>query len=343
MKNAGVFAGAVCALALLSGCVGTTVEPGHRGLFFDTTAGLQHDVLQPGYHHTGSIFHSGRIDDFDVTYSTRKEEINTSSAEGLAMSLRLAVIYRPIQSELYELDTEIGSNYYDEVVGPEFRSAARGVLARHPYGELLVKNAKIEDEIEDEVRKRIQGKHVEISSITLEDISYAPEIANAVRARLVGEQEAARQKAQMENEALKKKLALENQAVQAKLEAEQALLSKKNEKEMAEAQAQIDKLQAESESLTKVLRAKADAQEITLLAKAHAAEKNAETQTLTPLAVAMHAYDALGKLGGEGTQIMLGDWSRTPRFLFPQGGFGGLGNPYAGAAASAPTGPVSSR
>ena len=339
MKNAGVFAGAVCALALLSGCVGTTVEPGHRGLFFDTTAGLQHDVLQPGYHHTGSIFHSGRIDDFDVTYSTRKEEINTSSAEGLAMSLRLAVIYRPIQSELYELDTEIGSNYYDEVVGPEFRSAARGVLARHPYGELLVKNAKIEDE----VRKRIQGKHVEISSITLEDISYAPEIANAVRARLVGEQEAARQKAQMENEALKKKLALENQAVQAKLEAEQALLSKKNEKEMAEAQAQIDKLQAESESLTKVLRAKADAQEITLLAKAHAAEKNAETQTLTPLAVAMHAYDALGKLGGEGTQIMLGDWSRTPRFLFPQGGFGGLGNPYAGAAASAPTGPVSSR
>jgi regulator of protease activity HflC (stomatin/prohibitin superfamily) len=330
MKNAGVFAGAVCALALLQGCVGATVEPGHRGLFFDTSAGLQHDVLQPGYHHTGSIFHSGRIDDFDVTYSTHKEDISTSSAEGLAMNLRLAVIYRPIQSELYELDTEIGGNYYEEVIGPEFRSAARGVLARHPYGELLVKNAKIEDEIEDEVRKRIQGKHVEISSITMEDISYAPEIANAVRSKLVGEQEAARQKSAMENDALKKKLALENQAVQAKLEAEEALRAKENEKTMAVAQAQIDKLQAESESTTKVMRAKAEAQEITLLAKAHAAERNAETQTLTPLAVAMHAYDALGKLGGEGTQIMLGDWSRTPRFLFPGGGFAGM-NPYSGA------------
>ena len=99
-------------------------------------------------------------------------------------------------------------------------------------------------------------------------------------------------------------------------------------------------------SLTKVLRAKAEAQEITLLAKAHAAEKSAETQTLTPLAVAMHAYDALGKLGGEGTQIMLGDWSRTPRFLFPGGGFAGLGsangNPYVGAGPT-PAAPASVR
>jgi regulator of protease activity HflC (stomatin/prohibitin superfamily) len=352
MKYAtGVFAGAVRALAVGSvcamgvmgtGCVGETVEPGHRGLFFDPSEGLQHDVLQPGYHHTGSVFRSGRIDDFDVTYSTRKEDITTASAEGLAMKLRLAIIYRPIQSDLYELDTEIGPNYYDEVIGPEFRSAARGVLARHPYGELLVKNAKIEDEIEDEVRKRTQGKHVEVNSITMEDISYAPEIANAVRAKLVGEQEAIRAKVQIENDALKKKLEMEHEAEQAKMEAANMLLAKQNEKEMAAAQAQIDKLQAESESTTKIMRAKAEAQEITMLAKAHAAEKRAETETLTPLVVQMHAYDALGKLGGEGTQIMLGDWSRTPRFLFPQGGFGASSNPYVGSSVQ-PVAPASVR
>ena len=37
----------------------------------------------------------------------------------------------------------------------------------------------------------------------------------------------------------------------------------------------------------------------------------------------MHAYDALGKLGGEGTHIMLGDWSKLPGFLFPPGVGGG--------------------
>src|SRR5580698_3782921 len=145
---------ALCALSSLVGCAGAIVEPGHRALFFDPrNKGLQHEVLGPGYYKLGTY---GRLDDFDVTYSTHKEAIHTTSAEGLTLDIHLAVIYRPVVSELYELDTEIGPNYYDEVVGPEFRSAARGVLARHPYGELLVKNSKIEDEIEDEVRKRIQ-------------------------------------------------------------------------------------------------------------------------------------------------------------------------------------------
>jgi hypothetical protein len=31
----------------------------------------------------------------------------------------------------------------------------------------------------------------------------------------------------------------------------------------------------------------------------------------------IHAYDALSKLGGSGTTVMLGDWSHVPQFLFP--------------------------
>lgn len=333
MRSPWLFAGALCVLAFSSGCVGSTVDSGHLGLYFDPAKGLQHDTMKPGYHRTGNIFHSGHLEDFDVTYSTRKEELNTASQEGLALNMKLAIIYRPIASELYELDSEIGTNYYDEVIGPEFKSAARGVLAHHPYGELLSKNSKIEDEIEDAVRERIRGKHIEISSITMEEISYAPEIAAAVRAKLVSEQEAARQKVQIENDALKKKLELEHSSEQAKIEAEQALRAKENEKTMAVEQAEIDKLKATSDAETKLVRAKAEAQELTLLAKAHAVEKKSDAQAITPLMVAMHAYDALGQLGGQGTQIMLGDFSRTPRFLFPAGGFGAAGNPYAPAGA----------
>jgi len=59
-----------------------------------------------------------------------------------------------------------------------------------------------------------------------------------------------------------------------------------------------------------------------LLAKADAEKRKAEASTLTPLMVQMHAYDALGKLGGSGTTIMLGDFSRVPAFLFPNFGIG---------------------
>jgi len=49
-----------------------------------------------------------------------------------------------VRAELYELDTEIGTNFYDEVIGPEFRSAARGVFARHSYLDLMKRNEQVE-------------------------------------------------------------------------------------------------------------------------------------------------------------------------------------------------------
>src|SRR4051812_22934356 len=93
----------------LAGCV--TVEPGHRGLIFDPLhGGLQHQVLDPG---SWRIRPLARLVDFDVTYSTRKEELRTNSSEGLGLELKVAVIYRPIVSELYELKTEVGDNFYE--------------------------------------------------------------------------------------------------------------------------------------------------------------------------------------------------------------------------------------
>jgi len=318
-------AAATLALAPLStGCgVSTVVDPGHMGLIFDPAKRVvQHDPIGPGYYHFASCsaLKCPRIDDFDITFSTRKEDINTTSQEGLGLQMHLAVIYRPIKTELYELDTEVGPNYYDEVVGPEFRSAARGVLARHSYQELMSKNQQIEDEMEVEVRQRIKGKHVEISSITMERIDYAPEIAAAVRAKLVGEQEALRQKAQIQNDSLKKKLEIEHAAEEAKLRGEQQLRAKEQEKELATAQVAIDKLVAESESAARIVRAKASAEEMRLLAKGQVEKNRAEQTSVTPLQVQIAAYEALGKLGGNGTTILLGDFSHVPSFLFPHSG-----------------------
>ena len=311
----------VCAMGA-TGCYGETIEPGHRGLLFDPRGqGLSHEILRPGYHHTGRL---ARIDDFDVTYSTKKEDIQTTSSEGLAMTLHLEVIYKPIESELYELDTDIGPNFYDEIVGPEFRSAARGVFARHGYAELQAKNEKIEDEVENDLRRRIKGKHIDIQSVTLEGVDYAPEITQAIRAKLAGEQEALRQKTAMENEALRKKLELEHHSEEAKMKAEEEIRAKEHEKDMAQQQAAITKIQSESEAQAEETKAKAESDSIMLIAKA----KKQEQAAITPLAVQLAAYEALGKLGGNGTTILLGDWSRAPQFLFPPSLWGG--GPYAG-------------
>jgi regulator of protease activity HflC (stomatin/prohibitin superfamily) len=264
-----------------TGCATTVVEPGHRGLYFAPNAGgLHRDVLQPGKYTLGWCFlycTPNRVDDFDVTYSTKQEDVATKSAEGLDLQLKLSVIYRPIGSELYALETEIGMNYYDEVVGPEFRSACRGVFARHSYTELQKKNEAIENEVEAEVRRRTLGKHVEISSVTLENVSYAPEIAEKIR-----QTEAAKQQYTHEQVAVaaehEKKMQLMNTANEAH---EREIAIQKSEK-LAEVEAATvaKKAEIESAAMTRKLELEKDgeAQKLEVGTQAAAAKFKAEQQ-----------------------------------------------------------------
>jgi prohibitin 2 len=267
---------AVAALGA-TGCATTTVEPGHRGLYFaPNEGGLNREVLQPGKYKLGFCFMyctPNRIDDFDVTFSTKSEDVATKSAEGLDMNLKLSVIYRPIVSELYQLETEIGSNYYDEVIGPEFRSACRGVFARHSYKELQKKNEAIENEVEEEVRRRTGGKHVEIASVTLEQVIYAPEMAQKIREQLVAEQEKEKQLAIISAETQKAAAEAERQRQATQSEAAQKTLELQTDAAQKKAEIEAD---AAQKALT--LTKEAEQQKLELAKDAENAKFKAQQQ-----------------------------------------------------------------
>jgi prohibitin 2 len=260
-----------------TGCATTTVEPGHRGLYFSPNeGGLNREVLQPGKYKLGFCFlycTPNRIDDFDVTFSTKSEALATKSSEGLDMNLKLSVIYRPIVSELYQLETEIGANYYDEVIGPEFRSACRGVFARHSYKELQKKNEAIENEVEEEVRRRTGGKHIEIASVTLEEVSYAPEMAQKIREQLVAEQEKEKQLALIAAETQKATAQAERQRQATQTEATQKTLELQTASAQKRAEVEAEASQKELE-LTK----EAEEQRLELTKEAENAKFKAQQQ-----------------------------------------------------------------
>jgi regulator of protease activity HflC (stomatin/prohibitin superfamily) len=379
MRTFAIASLSLVALGAATGCAGVAIQPGHRALYFDpSNGGIQHEVLQPGWYATPCPFWQNgdrcpKVDDFDVTYSTSKEHVNTLSEEGLPLQLDIAVVYRPIVAELYALDTEIGRNYFDEVIGPEFRSAAIGVFAHNSYSNLQKKNGDIEDQIEKALRERLRGKHVEISSVLIEKVTYATEILESERERVVSQEQTLRNKQLLENQALQrkrelelsaetKKLEVENQAAQRKMEltaqteqkkmelqaqAEQQKLAattelevkkieiqkttdeekfridselrnKQAERRLTLEQADIDRLKAQSASTKRVTEANGEATARLALAKALTEENKAAAATVSPMQVMMHAYDALGQLGGSGTNLMLGDWSKVPSFLFPR-------------------------
>jgi regulator of protease activity HflC (stomatin/prohibitin superfamily) len=294
-------------------------------MFKPFSGGLQHEKLPSGSYWTGLFNH---LVDFDITYSTHTEQIETTSSQDLPMTLVLSVRYRPVAEQIYELYSEIGANYYEEVIAPEFKSAARGVFARHSYQELLKKNESIEDEVEADLRRRTTGMHVEISSVTLERIAYADEIKHVNEARIASEQDAVRQRTIAESEDARRRLQIKNQDEQDRIAGEATLRHKHQDVELAKQQSELDRVKQQSEAETGLIRAKAEAEErkvtavaqaeeTRLLARAEAEKLKASNQTLTPLAVMMHGYDALKALGGTDTHIMIGDWSKLPNFMFP--------------------------
>ena len=339
-----------------------TIQTGHKGLLFDPN-GTKRDILPEGRYKLGRFcdFHQcAKIIDFDVTYTTAHEEIKPTSKDNLTFDVDLAIIYKPVVSELYELATEVSTtDWYKEVVQPEFRSAASRVFARHQWAELGADKEKIENEIEADVQRRIQGKHIAVTSVTIE-FTLPAEIRAANQARIVSEQEslrqraameqdAVRQKTQIENEDLKQKLAsqreseraqqqIKNRELESKLELERALEAKQNERTIAKAEA--ERLLEEKENERKiaeedaklerartagvVAKARTEAEARIVLARALAEENRAKTLAVSPMLVQMRAYEALGQLGGNGTTIMLGDFSKLPSFLLPPGLMNGL-------------------
>jgi regulator of protease activity HflC (stomatin/prohibitin superfamily) len=272
---------ATFALTMGAGCAGATIQPGHRALYFDPgNGGIQHEVLQPGWYRTACMpwvpdNKCPRVDDFDVTYSTSKEQLHTLSSEGLPLELRIAVAYRPIVAELYLLDTEIGPNYFDEVIGPEFRSATIGVFAQTSYVDLQRKNGLIEDQIEKELRQRLKGKHIEVSSVLIEKVTYAPEILQSEKERVVSQEQTLRNKQLLENEALQKKRALELQAETKKLELETQTEQKRLE---LQAQAEQSKLTARTDLEVKEIQIKRDTDEEKFRIESALRNKKAEKQ-----------------------------------------------------------------
>lgn len=209
---------AIGLVAVLWGCGGTVIAPGHLGLVFDPeNGGLHHEVLQPGYHRVSG---SAKVLDYDVTYSKRSEPMTVLTSESLQIDVKLAVIYRPIVAELYQLETDVGPRYYDEVIGPELRSAAREEIAKHSFVDLAHDATKLEDAIEGALRHRIAGKHVELSSVSIESVALPPELAAAVRARETAQQNALREKIELERAALHDKLEADEKWEKEKVELE---------------------------------------------------------------------------------------------------------------------------
>ncbi len=129
-----------------------------------------------------------RMIKYNVQLRSYQEEIDILTSDELHTSLTLSIILRPKTEELPLLVLEIGKNYYASIIKPEFYSVTRSIMANYNYEELSVQSMQIEDEIYNELVKRLEGKHIILDKVTVDHIIYSPMVTNATDEKLATKQ-----------------------------------------------------------------------------------------------------------------------------------------------------------
>src|SRR5690349_4080692 len=141
---------AIVAFGLVLGC-GVTIRPGSAGLKYKAlrNPALSENIYDPGYY---PLWAWNRMIVYDITTQSQMMEVHVLTKDNLHVPATVTVTFHPDRNKLYELHTQIGPNYYEELIGPAFLTLVRGEFSHHLHNDLASESSQIEAE----VKKRLQ-------------------------------------------------------------------------------------------------------------------------------------------------------------------------------------------
>ncbi|MBI5316875.1 MAG: prohibitin family protein [Nitrospirae bacterium] len=271
-----VVALAIPILLLMGGC-GRTIDPGMRGLRWSPmSGGLEKESLKNGFYFRAPW---NDVFEYDVRYQSFTEKIDALTADDLSVSLHVAITMSPIPDEIYFLAQEVGHNWYQQLVRPQFLSAVRGVVAQYAMVTLPERSSEIGNKIEAVMVESLKGRHLNIYSVALSEIEFSKMVLQAIENKQAKEQE----KEQKEFELI-----------------------------IAERNAEIARIQAKGEGDSLRIRAEGESESLRIRAKGQSQAQEIITKTLTPDYLKYKLYDSPNS-----KMVIVPDKSNVPIIVNP--------------------------
>jgi len=129
------------------------------------------------------------------------EHAEAPSKEGLNVELEVSCLYHLNPLEAVKVYRQIGLNYSEIVVKPQFRSAIRGVTVRHDAKDLYTSSREmIATEIFEDLATDMNKRGIEVEKILLRRIQLPASVVEAINSKLAAEQEAQRMRFVLDKE-----------------------------------------------------------------------------------------------------------------------------------------------
>jgi regulator of protease activity HflC (stomatin/prohibitin superfamily) len=179
--------GAFVVSSLAFAACGTTVKPGYRGIKYIAldNGAVEKEVRSEGFYFQWPW---NDIITYKVTWQTTEEAVDILTKDDLHVPTRVAVTFRPRESELYELHTKIGKRYYAEVIRPAFVTLVRNEFSAHRHNDLSRATSDIESTILKKLKVVLKGKPLDVDQISVTHIAFDQSVTTSISAKLVKEQ-----------------------------------------------------------------------------------------------------------------------------------------------------------
>lgn len=248
---------AVLFVALVAGACGTTVRPGQAGIKYRAfrNPAFENKVLEPGRY---PLLAWNKVIVYDVTATTRDEEIHVLTADNLHVPATVAVTFHPERAHIYEIHTNVGKDYYEKLLGPALITLVRAEFSKHQHNDLARESTIIEKVVLERLQETASKYHVVVDQVAIRHIDYDDTVTQAIS----------------------RKIAVRQQSEQ-----------KRYEVEIAQRDADIARTTAQGRSDATRIQAEGDAAAIIARGKAQAEAQAAVTKTLTPMYLQFKAFD----------------------------------------------------
>lgn len=185
-----VSASAVIVMLFLVAVFSVSVPAGHVGVMV-RFGSVEDQHLEPGLHFIG-FFTTVELMNVQTRIVAMEEDV--PSKEGLSVHLEAAALFHLDRDSAVAIYKQIGVNYLDVVVVPQFRSILRSITSGHDAKDLYTAAARstMTQDLKDELTKSVQPYGIVIESTPLKKITLPQTIQNAIQAKLQAEQETQR-------------------------------------------------------------------------------------------------------------------------------------------------------
>jgi regulator of protease activity HflC (stomatin/prohibitin superfamily) len=193
----------VIALGCLSGCA--KVDAGHGGVLWTAWSGTQEDTYTEGWYFVAPW---NKMITYNVRLQDRAEDLHVLANNGLSIRLETSVRYRVNLSTLPVLHQKVGEDYYEVLIAPSVRSAARKVVGRYTPEQIYsTKREEVEHEaltavvenLKDAITKKLEGAEVsedpiQIKAILVRNVDLPEKLKRAINDKLEEEQRSLKMK-----------------------------------------------------------------------------------------------------------------------------------------------------